>query len=162
MEELIKDDEFRQLDLLLASHKRNEIIEMRGGVFKGTLLHVSARHDKLEMTKRLVETGVDVNWTDGWEWTFAHYASWYGSVTCATYVCQHWPHLLHLQTIDGWTCLHCAVRKDHLPSVRVLLEHNVDVHVRNKRGRTPLDVAKRDNKRHLVKELEKVSFVFSS
>ena len=160
MEKLIKNDNFRQIDLLLSSHKRNEIIEMRGGRFGGTLLHVSVEHDKLEMTERLVKTGVDVNWTDRGGRTFAHYASWFGRVTC--YVGQHWPHLFHLQDDFGWTCLHFAVFNNHLPSVRVLLEHNVDVHVRNKDGRTALDVAKRHNRRHLVEELEKVSLVFSS
>ena len=89
-------------------------------------------------------------------------ASMCGSVTCVTYVGQHWPHLLHLQDNNGWTCLHLAVHNDHLPSVRVLLKHNVDVHVRDKQGDTPLDWAKRYNRRHIVEELEKVSFVFSS
>ena len=139
MEKLIKNDEFRQLDLLLASHKRNKIIEMRVGGYNETLLHVSARHDKLEMTKRLVETGVDVNRTDWCGRTFAHFASMYGSVTCVTYVGQHWPHLLHLQDNNGCTCLHYAVLNDDLPLVHVLLEHNVDVHVRDKQGHTPLD-----------------------
>ena len=85
MEELIKNDDFRLVDFLLSSDKREEIIEMRGG-YNGTLLHVSARHDKLEMTKRLVKTGVDVTCTDGGGWTFAHDASWCGSVTYLMYV----------------------------------------------------------------------------
>ena len=37
MEELIKKDNFRQVDLILFSDKKNKIIEMRG--LGGTLLH---------------------------------------------------------------------------------------------------------------------------
>ena len=154
MEELIKNDDFHLVDLLLASEKKNQIIEMRG-CWDRTLLHVSVEHDKLEMTKRFVKTGVDVNSTDRYGNTCAHIASRYGSVTCVTYVCQHLPHLINLQSNYGWTCLHYAVYKNHLPSVRVLLEHNVDVRVRNKRGETALDEAKRQNRRHIVEELEK-------
>ena len=101
MKELIKNDDFRRVDLLLASEKKNQIIEMRGGWFNRTLLHVSVEHDKLEMTKRLVKTGVDVNCTDGYGDTCAHIASWSGSVTCVTYVCQHLPHLINLQNNFG-------------------------------------------------------------
>ena len=162
MEELIKNDNFRLVDFLLSSDKRKEIIELRGCGYKRTLLHVSAQHGKLEMTKRLVKTGVDVNCTDGHGRTFAHYASGFGSVTYLRYVGQHWPHLLHLQDNGGCRCLHYAVAYDQLSSVRVLLEHNVDVHVKNDEGETALDWAKQCNSHHLVEELEKVSFVFSS
>ena len=55
-----------------------------------------------------------------------------------------------------------AVRNDELFSVCVLLKHNVNAHVRDESGRTALDVAICLNRRHLVEELKKVSFVFSS
>ena len=156
MEGLIKNDDFRRVDSLLASEKKNQIIKMRGGWFGDrTLLHVSVQYDKLEMTKRMVKAGVDVNCRDCRGDTCAHIASRSGSVTCVTYVCRHLPHLINLQNSSGETCLHCAVYYDLLPSVRVLLEHNVDVRVRDKRGRTALDVAKRRNYRHIVEELEK-------
>ena len=79
MEELIKNDEFRLVDLLLSSDKRKEILEMRGRLNR-TLLHISVEHDKLEMTKRFVNTGIDVNCTDVGGRTFAHDASLSGSV----------------------------------------------------------------------------------
>ena len=57
---------------------------------------------------------------------------------------------------DGWTALHCAVRKYGHPArtyrpveeakrkiVLLLLENGADVNVRDKRGRTPLDWAAR-------------------
>ena len=161
MEELIRNNRFRQVNLLLSSAKRNEIIEMRRGCGE-TLLHASVQLGNLEMTKRFVKTGVDVNRKDVGGRTFAHFASFCSSVTCLSYVCQYFPHLLNLQDKDGFTCLHWTVVSDKLCLLRVLLEHNVDVHVRNKEGQTALDAAKRLNKCHLVKELEQVSFLFSS
>ena len=85
----------------------------------------------------------------------------YGRVTLLTYVCRHLPRLINLQNDNGHTCLHCAVHNDHLPSVRVLLKHHVDVRVRDKRGRTALDWAELWSSRDIVEELEGVSFVFS-
>ena len=70
--------------------------------------------------------------------------------------------LLNLPDKFGQTCLYMAVRNDELFSVCVLLEHNVNAHVRDESGRTALDVAICLNRRHLVEELKKVSFVFSS
>ena len=154
MEELIEKDDFRRFDLLLASDKKNQIMEMRSW-YDETLLHISVGHDKLEMTKQLVKTGADVNCTDKGGDTCAHIASLSGSVTCLRYVCQHLPHLLNLQNNYGETCLHYAVCHHHLPSVRMLLEPYVDFRVRNKEGRTALDVAKHWNIRHIVEELEK-------
>ena len=155
MEKLIENDDLRQFDLLLASDKRTEIIAMRGAWCGGTLLHISVRHDKLEMAKRLVKAGVDVNCTDRSGHTCAHIASLFGSVTLLRYVCKHFPHLLNLQNKYRRTCLHSAVRNDDLPLVRVLLEHNVDIDVRDEGGETPFDVARRRNYRHLVEELKK-------
>ena len=168
MEELIRKEEFQQFDFVISTDRWNEIIEMRGN-YDNTLLHLTAQHDQLEMTKRLIETGVDVNCTNKFGQTIAHVAALCGSEKCLKYVCQYFPHLLNKQDKAGQTSLYCAARNDQLRLVRLLIGHNVDVNIRNEDGLTPLDLTLYWNHltkgiigHDIVEELKKVSFVFSS
>ena len=101
MRELVINDEFHRVDLLLSSEKKTEIIEMNEGWWGRTLLHVAVEDDKLEMTKGLVAAGIDVNSTNFGGRTCVHFASSFGNVTSLRYLCQHFPHLLNLQDDDG-------------------------------------------------------------
>ena len=42
---------------------------------------------------------------------------------------------------DGWTCLFVAVYNKHSALVELLLEHGADWKIKDKRDRTPMDLA---------------------
>ena len=64
----------------------------------------------------------------------------------------------------GWTCLHTAAAKGALDAVEVMLRHSTaNLHVKDREGREPLDVASNDDIRHLLQAHSiRVCFFFFS
>lgn len=52
------------------------------------------------------------------------------------------------------SCLHLAVQKGNLEMVRLLIEFNVDIFLRDNNGMTAIDLAKKENHENIVNELK--------
>ena len=53
-------------------------------------------------------------------------------------------------TMNGYTPLHSAVSANNADGARLLLQYNADKNIRNNEGQTPLDMARKNDKRDLV------------
>ncbi|MFP3033744.1 MAG: ankyrin repeat domain-containing protein [Wolbachia sp.] len=57
--------------------------------------------------------------------------------------------------IYGWASLYWAVDKNNLDAVKYLIGKGADIYAKDKKGRTPLDIADQNNKSEIIKFLVK-------
>ena len=156
---LVENNNRRHLHLLLSSTKANEVVNMKGGWWNETILFYVVRRDRLDMFKWLVKEGGHVDDKGRCGGTIAHEASFHGSNNCLRTICEHHNHLIDLKDNEGRTSLHFAVLYSQLTSVQILIELGADPNVKDNGGRTPLDMAKDEEREEMIKEFEKVSFL---
>ena len=99
--------------------------------------------EMLEKSKVSSANVRDSSWSNG---TALMYQAYYGTVEGMEFLmaCKP-PALINLQDSDGCTALHYAVWSRDPAKLRFLLDNGADKTIRNKYGRTALDIARKYN-----------------
>jgi ankyrin repeat protein len=126
------------------------------GRWEMTLLHSAANFGILEVTRRLIEYGADINAENKGGYTPLHCVSGghdlkYGSVLrflLELGVC------VNVRSKNGHTPLHVASFHGMLEVVRLLLEHGADVGAKDNDGKTALQVAAKGGHDEVVELLQ--------
>ena len=129
---------------LLIGHLRNPDIR---GRWLQTPLHRmltlnKVRRGDLEMVRRLLDCGADVNAQDNDNWTPLYSAAWNGRLDLVQILLEHGA-TVNAPTRYGETSLYKASENGYVDVVRLLLERGADPNISDSRGNTPSDVASR-------------------
>jgi ankyrin repeat protein len=120
--------------------KHPEHVNARGGWMVGPLgAALYGKHP--QVAELLYEHGADVRVRSGDERTLLHWTSRHGLVHAARWLLNHGADANAQANDLGWTPLLLAVWNKRLEIVQMLLEHHVDIHVRNARGEVALHLA---------------------
>lgn len=106
-----------------------------------TSLHRACIEGALDVVKDLLNTGADTNATDNSQWTPLHCAAQHGHLKIAKLLIEHGADMNSLAQGD-LTALHVACQHGREKIVQFLVDSGVvDVHVVDKNGQTPYQVA---------------------
>jgi ankyrin repeat protein len=108
--------------------------------FGSTALHLAAWRGQVEIGKRLLSGGADLNARDDFGRTPLHIAAHYGELKFARMLLEHEAQI-DAQQYEGDTPMHHASRYGHVKAVELFLEYGASISVRNKEGRTPSELA---------------------
>ena len=133
----------RHFQLAQLLHRNGSSVEPRGS-FENTPLHSAAYYGDIEMVQVLLEYGVDVDAQNSYHCTPLTFASLGGHQNeprVARLLIEHGadPNTLDADA-DCMTPLHRASRRRRIELVRLLIEHGAIVEMKDKWGRTPLDL----------------------
>ena len=126
---------------LLVDHFPNP--DVRGRFDQTPLLLMLWRNElkgHIEIGKRLLERGADVNACDNDGWTPLYLAAWSGRLEFVRMLLEHGA-LINTPGDDGRTPLHMASIEGHVGVISLLLEHGADPNACDKGGKTPSDLA---------------------
>ena len=129
--------------------------DIRGIYNQTPLLRVLWREDirgDLEIGKRLLDLGANVNAHDNDHWTPLYLAAANGRLGFARMLLEHGA---EVNTPDdvGRTPLHMASQNGHVEVVLLLLESGADLNLRDRLGRTPSDLASGQGRGKIVELL---------
>jgi Peroxidase/Ankyrin repeats (3 copies) len=117
-----------------------------------------AMHGSLGEVKRLAAGNADAHALEPASNRSAlHKAAFWGHVDTVRFLANDAKLDVNVVDVNGDTALHDAVRHDHPAVVRILLEANTDLAIKNKKGRTPYDTAivyEKPELAQLIKEYE--------
>eukprot|EP00945_MAST-04E_sp_MAST-4E-sp1_P007737 g7737.t1 len=119
-----------------------------------TPLHVT---DSSDSAKLLVEYGADVMSVCKKGRSPLFCASATNRLACAKYFCDlvtEYPRMVNLADHRGDTALHAACANGNAECVKILLEGVADVHAKNVRGLTPVEIALRNKHQDIVNLLK--------
>ncbi|MCC6003801.1 MAG: ankyrin repeat domain-containing protein [Thermofilum sp.] len=132
-----------------------------------TPLHRAAAYGRADAARLLLEHGADVNARDEYGWTPLHVAALQGRADVARLLLEHGADVnvrttgaivfvedFTKSTYSGVTPLHLAAYGGHAEIARLLLERGADPSIRDKDGRTPLDVARERGYEEVVRVIE--------
>ena len=145
----VMDDEWTALHL--AAHEgKKEVVQLlldRGAdieavdVKEWTALHFAARYRGKEVVQLLLDRGADINAKSEYDETALTLAAWGGSKDVTQLLLDQGADIEATGKCDGYTALHDAVDLGHEEVARLLLKHGLNVARKDKRGRTPLQIA---------------------
>jgi ankyrin repeat protein len=110
----------------------------------------------LSTVKALVESGVDLNASDGSGMTALRYAAIYAGTDMVQYLISSGADIEAAQTYNGSTVLHLAASVGNYSNVKYLHEldiDEIDIDAENNEGETPLSLAARNRSTEVVKYL---------
>lgn len=118
-----------------------------------TALMYASETGRLEVVKYLVDNGADVNVQSGGHGrgTALIYASAANRITVMEYLLEHGADI-NATTPFNETALFWATAQGHVKAVNLLLNKKADTKIKNKKGKTALDLAKDLNR----KEIERI------
>lgn len=143
--------------LLLALEKNYTkiagILIQKGAVidFQTDLYHISS----LDMLKTLLEAlgepsshknKLKFNQADEYGNTMLHYALIRNNFEMAAFLIEERMVDIDHQNIAGSSALHFAVTKDNIEMIRLLIQKGADIHLKDKRGASPLDISLSERK----------------
>ena len=114
-------------------------VDSQGGVNGATPLHRASWNGKVEAGQYLLDRGADINARNRDNWTPLFYVVFQGHIEFARMLLKRGA-VVNDWDADGDTLLIQAVSRS-IQALRLLLEHGADVNVRNKIGRTPIQLA---------------------
>jgi len=119
-------------------------------------LRVACDFKNVEVVRYLLfELGADPNLHDLWGWTALHNTVVMGNVTIVKILLESKSiHVDEPMPRSRRTALHFATEKNHVEIARLLLQAGANKNAKSRRGRTPLDVARRKDLQIMVTLLE--------
>ena len=116
-----------------------------------TALMYASEMGQLEVVKYLVESGADVNVQSTYDGKSALiWASINDQIAVMEYLLKHGADVNATTKYHNETALMYATVKGHVRAVNLLLENNADTKMKNKEGKTALDMAKQFNRKELA------------
>lgn len=113
---------------------------LRCGDEEAPVLHLAAGQGCLEVLKALIEHGVEVDATDGNDWTALHHAAKYGQAEAIGMLLEAGGNI-KAKGVAGGNPLHVAAACLSVESALVLLRHGAQVNSRASSPSTPLHCA---------------------
>jgi len=111
-----------------------------------TALMLASKTGSEKVVEYLIQNGADINLITNDGADAFIYATQYGNVPCAALLLEAGADINHMDK-DG-TALHNATREGQYDSAKFLLDKGIDYNLKNPKGETALDIAKKkDNKR---------------
>jgi hypothetical protein len=117
------------------------------------LFKALGRGDVKEVRK-LLEKGANVNAKDIYGWTPLHAAASSGHVDVVTLLIEKGADVNAKEIFYGWTPLHWAIINGYVDVARLLIEKGADPNLRNRDGKTPIDLAREKGYMDIVRLLE--------
>jgi ankyrin repeat protein len=117
-----------------------------------TALMYASEQGRVEVVKYLVENGADVNMKStayGCRGTALIYAASANRITVMSYLLKHGADI-NATTYNKETALFWATAKGYIKAVNLLLNNNADTKLKNKDGKTALDLAGDLNQKEIV------------
>ena len=119
--------------------------------FGETPLHFASMDGHTECIELLINAGANVNIQDNDGWTALHFASYSGHEDCVELLIKAGANVNVLSHQELSTALHFASSFGHEDCVDLLIKAGTDVNIKNKYGRTALDLASiKDNIKLLI------------
>lgn len=122
----------------------------------GTALHMAARFEQPATAQALLEAGAKVDAPSSWG-SPLHVAAWLGHAGVARVLVKGGARIDLADDEDGATPLHNAAEEGRVEVARVLLEAGASMSVKDRRGRTPLELATAKKNEPLVRLLLKAT-----
>jgi ankyrin repeat protein len=115
-----------------------------------TPLHYASAYNHIETAKLLLYAGADVEAKDKWGRTPLHVASAYNSIEEAKLLIEAGADM-NAKDNSRNTSLHWATRDNRIAIAKLLIERGADLEAKDEWGQTPLDKARSDEMRNLLK-----------
>ena len=131
----------------LLQHKAN--IEALGKDQRTPLLY-SAEAGHIELTKILLDAGANPLAKDAYDWTALNLSAWKGHAEICDLLLKKAPSLIDALDNMKQSALHYAARWGGIEVVKLLLKHGATIDLKNKWGRTPLEIALKQNNQEVV------------
>jgi ankyrin repeat protein len=114
---------------------------IKAGADKDYALLNAIRNNEVGVAKKLADAGANLMSKNEGNVTLLHFAAMAGATKSIKWLLDQG---LDINAIDctGGTPLFDAITKPSLEGVKILVEHGADLHIKNNKGETPIDLAK--------------------
>lgn len=136
LHDAIRDNDFKQFDTILSSKDNKHLLELRDELGRTPLLY-STILNRVEMAKKLISSGADVNARDAKQDTPYLFAGAEGRDEILKVILENGADLSSTNRYGG-TALIPASEKGHLETVKILLKTKIDINHVNRLGWTAL------------------------
>ena len=121
-----------------------------GGTFPPGAEFIAAYRGDAELLRAILATGVDVDARNGFGDTALHVAMFQKNLEVVRLLLEHGYDPNAIATRNGHTPLHNTIPTDNIEAARLLLQFGADRNIRNLEGRTPLAMARSQQRRALI------------
>jgi ankyrin repeat protein len=123
---------------------KNSVNPNKYNIYVPTLLVKSAKNNNIKFVVLLNQKGIDLNFISGiTRTTAAHIAIDNKNYKVADYLIRKIKNL-NIQDYNGQTLLHFAVNNSANTIIKLLLEKGANKYIKNKQGKIPFDLARRN------------------
>ncbi len=131
---------------------------VRGDVFV-EMFTDAAYYNHLDLVKVCVENGIDMDILSEAGKTALMYACMNNRVDVASYLLEHQADVNRQDDDEGLTALMHTVSFGHKGIIQLLLDHNADIDLKNNRGKTALDLTKKEYIKEILQNHVTSSYV---
>ena len=124
LRESISDGDYKKCCSLLASHEQPlEQVNSQGF----SILHLSAKKDKIMIFKAILEKGANINTPTKDEQTVLHIAAHHGCYSICEFILENHVHLFSCKDRQGMNPAHCAALEGHVHILKLMLKFECDL-----------------------------------